>query len=64
MEKHEKNITFEYISEICGMSTNDFKRLMECVTCQHDPYHCGCTEADENEKGHCQKYICRRGIKI
>lgn len=63
MENQEK-ITLEEISEICGLSINDFRRLMECITCRSNPETCGCTETDENEKGHCQKYKCREGIVI
>lgn len=63
VEVDGEKITFEELSDICGLSTNDFRRLMECITCQHDPKTCGCTESDEDEKGHCQKYKGREDLK-
>ena len=57
-------VTKEDIKRVFDLSDSDLKRLLECITCQNNPYTCGCTESDEDEKGHCQKYKCREGIVI
>lgn len=36
---------------------NDFKRLMQCLTCANDPETCGCDDSDEDENGMCRMFV-------
>lgn len=44
------------------MTEHDIDRMMQCVTCVHNPETCGCDDADEDKSGMCMKWT-RRGKK-
>lgn len=48
------------VSQWLSVRMNDLKRLKQCVACDRNPETCGCSEADEDKDGMCQKYVRRQ----
>ena len=49
------------LNNIVSIIPEDMKaRLMQCVTCKHDPAECRCDESDEDADGMCKRYEQRK----
>ena len=42
---------------------SDYERLAQCIVCWRDPETCGCTEADEDDRGFCKRFFAGRPYK-
>lgn len=53
-----------FMAKLCeekGFSENDLFRMRQCFYCLNNPETCGCSDDDEDENGHCKKYL---GVKL